>query len=131
MSNLSYNGPIRTVTTTDLICWAFQVTRGMNYLVSRKVSSEYYERHFITNLNRFEFVWTNIFHLQVIHGDLATRNILLCENNVVKICDFGLAKSIYKNDIYTKKGEVSCFFKESAFLLLTDQRFFRTKFTKA
>lgn len=39
------------------------------------------------------------------HGDLAARNILLCENNIVKICDFGLAKTMYKDDNYKKKGD--------------------------
>ena len=29
---------------------------------------------------------------RVMHGDLACRNILLAADNVVKICDFGLAK---------------------------------------
>lgn len=75
---MDYNGPARTVTTTDLLCWSFQVARGMEYLASRKV----------------------------LHGDLAARNILLCDDNVVKICDFGLARSMYKNDNYKKKGEV-------------------------
>lgn len=74
-----YKGPSRSVTTTDLLCWAFQVSRGMEYLASRKV----------------------------LHGDLAARNILLCDDNVVKICDFGLARSMYKTDNYRKKGEVN------------------------
>lgn len=68
----------RFITTTDLVCWLFQVSRGMEYLASRKV----------------------------LHGDLAARNILLCDNNVVKICDFGLARSMYKSYNYIKKGEV-------------------------
>lgn len=76
---MDYKGPARSVTTTDLLCWAFQVSRGMQYLSSRKV----------------------------LHGDLAARNILLCDDNVVKICDFGLARSMYKTDVYHKKGEVS------------------------
>lgn len=42
---------------------------------------------------------------KVLHGDLAARNILLAENNVVKICDFGLAKTMYKNNNYQKKGK--------------------------
>ncbi|XP_063605609.1 vascular endothelial growth factor receptor 3-like [Penaeus indicus] len=58
----------------DLLCWAFQVARGMEYLAFKKV----------------------------LHGDLAARNILLSEKNVVKISDFGLAKDIYKNKNYQK-----------------------------
>lgn len=34
---MDYKGPLRNVTTTDLICWSFQVARGMDYLASRKV----------------------------------------------------------------------------------------------
>nr|AAB34827.1 LPTK28=PDGF receptor tyrosine kinase homolog [Hirudo medicinalis=leeches, Annelida, embryonic, Peptide, 56 aa] [Hirudo medicinalis] len=34
----------------------------------------------------------------------AARNILLTEDNVVKICDFGLAKDCYKYD-YKKKSD--------------------------
>ena len=44
---------------------------------------------------------------RVIHGDLAARNILLAENNVIKICDFGLAKNIYSDPNYHKKSSVS------------------------
>ena len=42
---------------------------------------------------------------KVMHGDLACRNILLAADNVVKICDFGLAKDIYKNNTYQKKSD--------------------------
>ncbi|PSN38777.1 hypothetical protein C0J52_18673 [Blattella germanica] len=42
---------------------------------------------------------------KVLHGDLAARNILLADDNIVKICDFGLAKSMYKSDNYRKKGD--------------------------
>ncbi|XP_076362758.1 vascular endothelial growth factor receptor 1-like isoform X2 [Tachypleus tridentatus] len=65
------------VSTCDLLCWAFQVARGMEYLESRKL----------------------------IHRDLAARNVLLSEDNIVKICDFGLAKDCYKYSNYVKKGD--------------------------
>lgn len=70
--------PKRLVTTSDLLCWSFQVARGMDYLASRKV----------------------------LHGDLAARNILLCDDNVVKICDFGLARSMYTTGEYHIKTSV-------------------------
>lgn len=70
--------PSRSITTKDLLIWSFQIARGMEYLASRKV----------------------------LHGDLAARNILLCVDNVVKICDFGLARSLCKNENYHLKTEV-------------------------
>ncbi|KAL0839630.1 hypothetical protein ABMA28_016304 [Loxostege sticticalis] len=75
-SDYSFDGRNpRPLTSRDLLAWAFQIARGMEYLASRKV----------------------------LHGDLAARNVLLAEDNIVKICDFGLARSIYKNDEYQKK----------------------------
>ncbi|XP_039309901.1 vascular endothelial growth factor receptor 1 isoform X2 [Solenopsis invicta] len=68
---------LKPICTQDLLSWAFQVARGMEYLSQRKV----------------------------LHGDLAARNILLAEDNIVKICDFGLAKTMYKDGNYKKKGD--------------------------
>ena len=58
--------------------WAYQIARGMEHLATKRV----------------------------IHGDLAARNVLLAENNVVKICDFGLAKNMYSNLNYKKTSSV-------------------------
>ena len=39
------------------------------------------------------------------HRDLATRNILVGDNRVIKIGDFGLTRYIYDDKIYvTRKG---------------------------
>ncbi|XP_040163745.1 vascular endothelial growth factor receptor 2 isoform X2 [Anopheles arabiensis] len=92
---MDYKGPARTVNTTDLVCWASQIACGMEYLASRKV----------------------------LHGDLAARNILLCDDNVVKICDFGLARSMYKSDNYKKKGEAPLPFKWLALECIGDNVF--------
>ncbi|XP_072758952.1 proto-oncogene tyrosine-protein kinase ROS-like isoform X2 [Anoplolepis gracilipes] len=47
--------------------------------------------------------------LRFVHRDLACRNCLVSakdrENRVVKIGDFGLARDVYKDDYYRKKGK--------------------------
>ncbi|XP_039294536.1 vascular endothelial growth factor receptor 1 isoform X2 [Nilaparvata lugens] len=75
----NYSRDEQPLCTQDLLCWSFQIARGMEYLANRKV----------------------------LHGDLAARNILLAENNIVKICDFGLSKNMYAydNTNYYKKGK--------------------------
>jgi FMS-like tyrosine kinase 1 len=42
----------------------------------------------------------------VIHGDLATRNVLLADNNLVKVADFGLARHLQSDYKYKKKEKV-------------------------
>nr|WOX59914.1 receptor tyrosine kinase PVR2A1 [Gecarcinus lateralis] len=73
----SVPGVTASFSTNDLICWGWQVAQGMEYLSRRNV----------------------------LHGDLAARNLLLADNNVVKISDFGLSRDMYKKDVYMKKGD--------------------------
>jgi serine/threonine protein kinase len=71
------------------LSWARQIALGMRYLSEKRI----------------------------IHGDLATRNVLMKEKNHVKITDFGLAKQLQNYDVYTKTKQVWKNLKINLFLV--------------
>ncbi|KFZ49129.1 Receptor-type tyrosine-protein kinase FLT3, partial [Podiceps cristatus] len=64
------------LTFEDLLCFSYQVAKGMDFLESKSC----------------------------IHRDLAARNILVTHGKVVKICDFGLARDIVNDSNYIVRG---------------------------
>ena len=45
-------------------------------------------------------------YFQCVHRDLASRNVLVGEDYVLKVADFGLARDIYKDEHYVKTTSV-------------------------
>ncbi|KAL9964729.1 hypothetical protein ACROYT_G028409 [Oculina patagonica] len=68
--------PQTNLTSQQLIQFAWQIADGMSYLCSSKI----------------------------IHRDLAARNVLVGEGEKCKVTDFGMARNVHQDDIYTKQS---------------------------
>lgn len=69
---------VRAVTRNDLASWSYQIAQGMQFIAS----------------------------YNIVHGNLSARSILLTDANIVKISDFGLARSMYRADTCVSEKEV-------------------------
>ncbi|CAG7815689.1 unnamed protein product, partial [Allacma fusca] len=66
------------LSTSHLIQWAINIVDGMDFISSKNV----------------------------IHGDLATRNVLITHDLKAKVSDFGLSKQINFQEVYIQKSHV-------------------------
>ncbi|KAL1501374.1 hypothetical protein ABEB36_006704 [Hypothenemus hampei] len=71
------HGKSKTLTSGDLTSFCHQVAKGMDFLSSNGI----------------------------IHRDLAARNILITEEHVCKVADFGFARDVITSHIYERKSE--------------------------
>ncbi|XP_067021800.1 fibroblast growth factor receptor-like isoform X3 [Acropora muricata] len=67
--------PTTSLTSQQLMKFAWQIADGMSYLCLRKV----------------------------VHRDLAARNVLVGERETCKITDFGMARDVHEENIYERK----------------------------
>lgn len=84
-----------SINTSDLVSWSFQIAGAMTFLGSKNV----------------------------IHGDVAARNVLLCEGNVVKLCDFDVAIFLHRKESTERRGDTLLPFKWLAVENICDQIF--------
>lgn len=71
------HGSSKNLSSRDLTSFSYQVARGMEYLAEKGI----------------------------IHRDLAARNILVDDNKICKVADFGFARDIIASHVYERKSE--------------------------
>ncbi|XP_060872661.1 proto-oncogene tyrosine-protein kinase receptor Ret-like isoform X1 [Metopolophium dirhodum] len=74
-SLISMAFPLYPISPRDILKFAWQISKGMAYLAE----------------------------LKLVHRDLAARNVLVTEDKVCKISDFGLTRDVYEDNAYFKK----------------------------
>jgi hypothetical protein len=80
----------------DMFRYAFQIAKGMEFLMSHRC----------------------------IHRDLACRNVLVCDGEVLKVADFGLAKELKYCEYYRRKNKEALPVKWTAPEALFDEKLY-------
>ncbi|KAL9980660.1 hypothetical protein ACROYT_G009272 [Oculina patagonica] len=76
-----------SLTPQDMMSFSWQIAQGM---VSEKKFNP--AQQYLSGKN-------------IIHRDLATRNVLVCDNKHVKVSDFGLARRTLEDNVYRTTGQ--------------------------
>ena len=77
------------------------------FLKNRNIISKI-KRFKVTDYAALSSCFTIVFLFQCVHRDLAARNVLVAEDYVLKIADFGLTRNLQSiEDYYRKCGDVS------------------------
>ncbi|CAG7721035.1 unnamed protein product [Allacma fusca] len=89
------NESVKKLCTVELVRWAVEIARGMEFLSSKNV----------------------------IHGDLAGRNILITQGLSAKVSDFGLSKQLFEYSTYVQKANIPLPLRWMAYESLKDLQF--------
>ena len=94
-------GTLPVWVSTHCILGASKLQRAWSFWRRNRQAINGYRKHTFSNL------WRQNQFNQIVHGDLAARNVLVFKDNVVKIADFGLSKQLYGCSTYLMKRQVN------------------------
>ena len=99
-------------TASDLLSFAWQIASGM-------VSTVDAFKNDYLSLDSKEYLAAN----GLVHRDLACRNVLVLENKLLKVSDFGLTRAVHQDGIYPQKTTRRLPFRWMSVEAITDRVF--------